>query len=613
MTREELLNRLSGIEWNDWEVKEAARDVPANAYETVSAFANTAGGYLVFGVKETNGTFEVVGVIEVDKVQSGFLNTLRSGQKLSKIIDVREKLIDCDGANSLVFYIPEAHRRDKPIFLNGDLRKSFVRRGSSDQHCTPDQIRAFLRDADIHPYDCHLISDLNIDTCFSGNSIAWYRSVFATKDLKYDPSVSDLEFLHSKGFVQERDGKQFATRAAILLFGSEPAVRQTLGRPFVQCYKLSTNQDDPQPEERWSDRVVLEENLVETWRAINEWYLRHAEKPFSLDSKTLQRIDAPPDQEVFREAAVNLLIHQDYSDRGRIPTIKFFRDAAVFHNPGHAFASDAELLTPGDKEVRNQLIRAAFRMVGFGEQAGTGIPAMMRGWQRLGYLPPRIRNDKEKRSFEVTMVRELLLSDEQLFFQGSLGVSLTNEEARLFAYACRQQQVSESEAKTIVSLSTGETRKILEKLAVQALLTVAPSGSHWLVAEHLRDRFAGLTKAAVETSLVSDQPKQKSVSLVTDQPEPQRIPLSGLTEIQVRILVLCAAPRRLKNLLENMKVTNRTFFRRTHLKPLIEGGILQLRYPDNPNHPSQTYFLTEAGQRLLENHRAREKGQEDAR
>jgi ATP-dependent DNA helicase RecG len=611
MTKEELLNRLSGIEWNDWEVKEAARDVPNSAYETVSAFANTAGGHLVFGVKEADGTFEVVGVVEVDKVQSAFLNTIRSGQKLSKIVEVNEKLIDCDGAAALVFYVPEVHRRDKPIFLNGDLRKSFVRRGSSDQHCTPDQIKAFLRDADIVSYDCHIVSDLNLETCFNAGSVSWYRSVFATKGQKYDPSASDLEFLHSKSFVRERDGKHFATRAAILLFGSEAAVRQTLGRPLVMCYKLSTNRDDPQPEERWSDRVVLEENLIETWRAINEWYLRHAEKPFSLDSKTLQRIDAPPDQEAFREAAVNLLIHQDYSDQARIPTIKFFRNAAVFHNPGHAFASDAELLTPGDKEVRNQLIRSAFRMVGFGEQGGTGIPAMMRGWQQLGYLPPRIRNDKEQRSFEVTMLRELLLSDEQLYYQASLGVSLTNEEARLFAYACRQQQVSEVEAKTVLSLPAVEARKILEKLAVQALLTVAPSGSHWLVAEHLRERFAQLGKPAAEPSLVTDQAGKQPTSLVSDQAPTKRTPLSGLTETQTRILELCAAPRGIADLLENIKVTNRTFFRRTHLNPLIEGGILQLRYPDNPRHPRQAYLLTEAGLRLLENRRARQKDQEN--
>jgi ATP-dependent DNA helicase RecG len=610
MTKEELLHRLSGIEWNDWEVKEALRDVPNNAYETVSAFANTAGGFLVFGVKETDDTFEVVGVVEVEKVQSAFLNTIRSGQKLSKIIDVTEKLVDCDGARTLVFYIPEAHRRDKPIFLNGDLRKSFVRRGSSDQHCTPDQIRAFLRDADTTPFDCHIISDLSLETCFNSKSIAWYRSVLGTKNPNY-PGVSDLDFLHSKGLIQERDGKRLATRAAILLFGSEAAVRQVLGRPLVACYKLSSNRDETQPEERWLDRVVFEDNLLETWRGINEWYLRHAEKPFSVDSKTLMRMDAPPDQEVFREAAVNLLIHQDYSDRSRIPAIKFFRDAAVFHNPGHAFASDAELLAPGDKEVRNQLVRTAFRMVGFGEQAGTGIPAMMRAWQQLGYLPPRIRNDKERDSFEVTMLRELLLSDEQLYFQASLGVSLTNDEARLFAFACRQNQLSEPEAKTVLSLSTAETRKMLEKLAIQALLTPAPSGSHWLVADHLRDRLTAAS-APLEANLVTDQALKTSPSLVTDQARSKRNQLSGITEIQIRIVDLCAAPRRLKDLLENMGVTNRTFFRRTHLKPLIEGGMLQLQYPEKPNHPSQTYFLTETGQRLLENHRARQKDQEKA-
>jgi ATP-dependent DNA helicase RecG len=611
MTKEELLQRLSGIEWNDWEVKAAAREVPSNAYETVSAFANTAGGYLVFGVREANGTFEVVGVIEVDKVQSAFLNTIRSGQKLSKIIEVNEKLVDCDGAIALVFHIPEVHRRDKPIHLNGDLQRSYIRRGSSDQHCTQEQIMAFLRDADRLHYDCHLISDLNLETCFSASSVSWYRSVFATKGQKYDPSATDLEFLHSKGFIQERDGKRFATRAAILLFGSEAAVRQVLGRPLVMCYKLSTNRDDPQPEERWSDRIVLEENLIDAWRAINEWYLRHAEKPFSLDSKTLQRTDAPPDQEAFREAAVNLLIHQDYSDRSRIPTIKFFRNAAVFHNPGHAFASDAELLTPGDKEVRNQLIRTAFRMVGFGEQGGTGIPAMMRGWQQLGYLPPRIRNDKELRSFEVIMLRELLLSDEQLYFQASLGVSLTNEEARLFAFACGQQQVNEVEAKTVLSMPAVESRKLLEKLVVQALLTVAPSGTHWLVAEHLRERFTELGKRAVASSLVTDQADQQTPSLVTDQAAPRQKALSRLTPTQLRIIELCAAPRTMADLLENIKVKNRTFFRRTHLTPLIEAGILQLRHPESPRHPGQAYLLTEAGLGLLSNSRARQKEQEN--
>jgi len=50
MNRDDLLKRLERFEWSDFEVKAAQRGVPNNAYETVSAFANTTGGYLVFGV-----------------------------------------------------------------------------------------------------------------------------------------------------------------------------------------------------------------------------------------------------------------------------------------------------------------------------------------------------------------------------------------------------------------------------------------------------------------------------------------------------------------------------------------------------------------------------------
>jgi len=50
MTKDELLARLQSIEWSDIEFKEAAKDAPKNALSTVSAFANTAGGHLVFGV-----------------------------------------------------------------------------------------------------------------------------------------------------------------------------------------------------------------------------------------------------------------------------------------------------------------------------------------------------------------------------------------------------------------------------------------------------------------------------------------------------------------------------------------------------------------------------------
>ena len=611
MTREELLKRLSLYEWNDFEVKKAQEGVPQDAYKTVSAFANTRGGWLVFGVRQADGAFEVLGVIDVDKVQNDFITTLRATSKFNAPLDVKETALEMDGRHVLVFYVPEVPRQQKPIYLNGKLGDSYRRIGGCDVQCTNADITALLREASNEPFDGEVITDLNLETCFEKRSLEWCRSVFGNSNPKHNPAQSDIEFLREWGLLKESRGELRATRASVLLFGSGAAFRQVLPRPLVDCQRIEGHYGDPLPAARWADRLLLEENLVESWKLLNDWYLRHVDKPFSLDSGTMRRTDLPPDIVAFREACANLLIHQDYAAIGATPSIKLYRDRITYQNPGHAFADEQKLLEPGDKDVRNPLLCRAFRMIGAVEQAGTGIPTFMRGWQQLGYLPPRIRNDKEQRTFEVTMLRELLLSEEQILFQGSLGVSLTEDEAKLFAYVCSQDRITETTAKTVLSRPASETRKVLEKLVVQGLLVAGKGGADWLVAEHLRERFAEVGKRAGQSSLVSDQAGKQPANLVTDQAQPKRMPLSGLTETQMRILELCAAPRGVADLLENIKVTNRTFFRRKHLNPLIEGGILQLRYPDNPRHPRQAYLLTDAGLRLLENRRARQKAQEN--
>lgn len=82
MTKDELIARLGKYEWNDVEFKRAQRGVPESAYETVSAFANTGVGRLVFGIQEKNGVYDVAGVLDVDKVQNDFLSALRAENKV---------------------------------------------------------------------------------------------------------------------------------------------------------------------------------------------------------------------------------------------------------------------------------------------------------------------------------------------------------------------------------------------------------------------------------------------------------------------------------------------------------------------------------------------------
>jgi ATP-dependent DNA helicase RecG len=43
MNKQELINKLQDIEWEDFEIKTAKSEIPKKGWENVSAFLNTAG------------------------------------------------------------------------------------------------------------------------------------------------------------------------------------------------------------------------------------------------------------------------------------------------------------------------------------------------------------------------------------------------------------------------------------------------------------------------------------------------------------------------------------------------------------------------------------------
>ncbi len=209
------------------------------------------------------------------------------------------------------------------------------------------------------------------------------------------------------------------------LFGTGRFVRQILPRPVLDYQRIDTAFEQWSAEQRWHDRYVFEENVFQTWQGLVARYMRIAEHPFSLDPTTLRRNDDPPDYVAFREAAINLLIHQDYGDHGRKASIKLFTDRTVFWNPGDAFATEAELLDPTEKEVRNPAIVKAFRRIGLSDQAGTGIRAIFRNWHELGRTPPQLKNDKARKEFELVLVNKPLVTEAMQRLRQTLGANLT--------------------------------------------------------------------------------------------------------------------------------------------------------------------------------------------
>jgi len=605
MNQEELIARLNKYEWNDVEFKKAQRGVPEDVYKSVSAFANTSGGYLVFGVQDNHGAFEIVGVIEVDKVQNDFLSCLRTGNKFNCAIAVQENTIEYEGKTLLVFHVPEARRKDKPIYLNSNIRESYIRRGAGDERCTMPEIERFLRDAADITYDNEVMPGLDAEDFFDPASVVWYRRVFQGKLANRHAELSDVEFLNEWGFVVEQDRNLRPTRAAILLFGKARFLRNLLPRGIVDYQRIDVPFEHWSPERRWNDRVVLEENIIQAWQTLVERYLRLSERPFSIDAATLRRHDEPPDYISFREAAINLLIHQDYGDQTRKPVIKIFTDRTIFWNPGDAFATVDQLLEPIEKEVRNPAIVAAFRRIGLSDQAGTGVRSIFGNWRQLGFVPPLIANDKGEKTFEITLLKETLFTEEQRLFQAQLGVRLSDQEAAVFAYACRAGSLGITDAKAVMGRGAREASQVLDRLVTQGLLLVMEPSVHWKLALHLQGRFAQSDQASsVMGNLVTDQPPLQQPNLVTDQVRLLPISLgitelTKLTEHQRKILALCEVPRSQTDLMKALDLSHRAFFRRTHLEPIIKANLVRMTHPNEPNHPSQAYVITEAGLGIL--------------
>ena len=442
--------------------------------------------------------------------------------------------------------------------------------------------------------------NLDLSAALDLESVKWYRRIYEGRpgNLSY-ATLSDTDFLNEMGLLVEQHSQVSPSRAAILLFGTNAAFRQLLPWPVVDCQRFSLARDRADAGERWNDRLVLDENLIRTWQSLVDWYQRFAETPFRVDPTSLRRDDTPPDYRAFRESMVNLLIHQDYSDHSRKAGIRHYTDQTVFWNPGDAFATDADLLEPGEKEVRNPRIVTAFRRIGLSENAGWGLRDVFRNWQQLGHVPPTIANLKGRKCFELILRKEELLSEQQILFQASLGVQLTDEQARVFAFGCREQAITLSQIKAVTGLTGPDARELADALVTKVLFRIIEAGRKYALAEHLEDRFR-------QTDQAADQADARGEDLVTVQVQPkppdlstaQVSPLTELSATHWKIIDLCDVPRRLADILEALGVTNRGYFKERHLDPLIKSGIVAMTNPEKPRASNQQYVITEAGAQL---------------
>ncbi|MGW6780953.1 ATP-binding protein [Brucella pseudogrignonensis] len=229
----------------------------------------------------------------------------------------------------------------------------------------------------------YTISDLSSDT------LRIYRQVFANRDPSHPwNEIDDQEFIRLLGGwrTDRETGKSGLTLAGLLMFGDMVAIQEAL--PF---YMLDY-QERPQAkaESRWIDRLTLDGkwsgNLYDFYRRVYLKLTSDLKVPFHLENG--ERQEETPVHVALREALANVLAHADYTDRASVLVVKR-PDMFGFRNPGLMRIPVDVAMHGGEADCRNRTVHKMFRLVGVGEQAGTGIPKIFMGWQSQHWNPPK--------------------------------------------------------------------------------------------------------------------------------------------------------------------------------------------------------------------------------
>ena len=292
------------------------------------------------------------------------------------------------GKKVIVIEAPRADRHDKPVYINNDLLGgTFRRNAEGDYRCSPQSVKAMLRDQSDLPMDSTVINELSWKD-LDADTIVRYRNRFSSlKPAHIWNGLDTLEFLKKAGAVRKNEEGVFCpTVAGLVMFGTEDVITQIFPDYFLDYReKYDSN--------RWSDRVVsnLGEwsgNIVDFFFKITDKLCADVKRPFKMRNY-LEREDDTSVHKAIREALANAVIHADYYGRQGI-VIEKSKNEIKIANPGSCRPDISEVKEGGVSDPRNPNIFKLFAMIDIGERAGSGVFNICSVWNEMEWKEPTL-------------------------------------------------------------------------------------------------------------------------------------------------------------------------------------------------------------------------------
>ena len=408
---------LSRHEGKTLEFKENTKSLQG-IVKTVAAFANTAGGVIIIGVRDR--TKEICGVADPLQEEERLASAIADNIEPLLVPDI--EIHSYNDKAVVLIHVPHAAG---PYYCKseGIDRGTYIRFGSTNRKADCETIASLKLFAANRTYDELPAMKGSIDWASIETAFGWVQK---------RPSEKTCETM---GVLSSYAGKMSPTVGGVLLFGSDRT--ELLPDSVIRCALFAGTS-----KEKILDQQDIKSGLPFAIHEIIAFIDRNTRREGKI-GKIFREDVAEYPLFAIREAVTNALLHADYSMTGCHIQIAIFDDRIEFTNPGGLpFGQTLQKALSGFSRLRNRVLGRVFRELNLIEQWGSGLQRIFAVCERQGLKKPEIEElgNQFRLTLFSTRIKKAQLNrwEESLFKELREKNSLTPREiARLWKVSAR--------------------------------------------------------------------------------------------------------------------------------------------------------------------------------
>jgi ATP-dependent DNA helicase RecG len=327
---------------------------------TVVAFANGAGGKIIFGVRDAPR--EIIGIPEDELFPMEARITSSIFDQCTPAIAPEVYIQSASGKTLLVVEIFPGSNKPYHIKKHGKQHGTYIRVGASNRKASPETIEALERQRRKLSFDSLPVHDCPPETV----NLDSFKKAYSSLTGK---SLGKTQLQNMGLLCLDRD--QIHPAHAAVLLSDSPVRKRYFPFAKIECARFKGT----------DKQVFLDQATVEgPIHATLEPCMAFIKKNISL-SATIgeiyrqERWEYP--LEAVREALINAVIHRDYAILGSDIKVAIYDDMLEITSPGPLPDSlPIEELGTGRSEIRNRVLAPIFKDLKLIEAWGSGIQKM---------------------------------------------------------------------------------------------------------------------------------------------------------------------------------------------------------------------------------------------